>query len=736
MTKKLTLNLGIRTTAKTTNESGNLKDHGSAAYAGIKTSRPGFVKHAMGHAVLCLLFSMYFLNAHGQNINCAWAYNMGNGGNSGTHGTAVDGAGNVYVTGNYEGPVDFDPGPGTAILSAAGGIDVFLAKYDPNGNYLWAKSMGGSGYDEGLDVCVDREGNVYVTGKFASADFDAGPGTAVLQFAGVDDIFLAKYDSAGNYRWAFSIGSDGIDYGTAVDVDAAGNVYVTGYFGLMGAGADFDPGPDSAMLTTSGESGMFVARYDAGGHYIWAKAVYGGESVNGWGIAVDDMANVYVVGSFAGAADFDPGPGTVMLTAPGGRYGGNDAFITKYDTSGNFHWAIHMGDSDNDVAYGVDVDDAGNVYATGHFSGTVDFDPGAGTAILSAAGDYDVYLAKYDPNGNCLWAAGMGGSNTDYGTRLTIDYSNNVYVTGAFFGPADFYPGASIPTLTTAAGQNMFIAKYDSAGTHLWAKSIGGSINDRGNSSTDRGLGIAMDGGNAYVAGVFNSLDFDPGPNADTLVSAGGFDAFVMKLVCVDTSSSHITASIKCGTSYTLNGKSYGTAGIHKQYFPNAAGCDSTVFLELTVISIDAPVITVDNDVLGVAGTYVVYQWIKNGVDVPGATNPTYTATENADYQVRVIDGHNCEGISDIYGVTNISVDEYKGISQYISIYPNPVKEVIYINSPVSVDAHLSGIDARVVLHVEDAKTIPVQGLAKGMYLLHIRDQGGRLIKVEKIIKQ
>ncbi len=281
----------------------------------------------------------------------------------------------------------------------------------------------------------------------------------------------------------------------------------------------------------------------------------------------------------------------------------------------------------------------------------------------------------------------------------------------------------------------MFITKYRADGTYLWAKSIGGSIDDQGYNSTDFGYGVAV-GDGVYLTGTFNSLDFDPGPGAGPLASTGGNDAFVMKLVCTDTSSSHITASIKCGTSYTLNGKSYSTGGTHKQYFANATGCDSTVFLELTVIPVDEPVLTVDNNVLGVVGTYAAYQWIKGGADIPGATNPTYTVTENNDYQVRVTDEHDCEGISDIYGVTNISVDEYKGIEQYISIYPNPVNEVIYINSPVSVNAVLSGIDARIILHEEDAKMLPVRDLAKGVYLLHIRDKEGRLVKVGKIIKQ
>ncbi len=159
---------------------------------------------------------------------------------------------------------------------------------------------------------------------------------------------------------------------------------------------------------------------------------------SGYSIAVDDSGNVYTTGSFLGTADFDPGPGTSNLTG-----GGNwDVFISKLDSAGNFLWAKNVDGANFVEGFSIALDGSGNVYTTGRFGDTGDFDPGAGTSYLTSAGVWDVFILKLDAAGNFLWAKSMGGSDSEWGNSIELDDLSNIYITGFFSGTADFDPGA------------------------------------------------------------------------------------------------------------------------------------------------------------------------------------------------------------------------------------------------------------------------------------------------------
>src|SRR5262249_7944037 len=144
---------------------------------------------------------------------------------------AVDDAGNVYVTGSFQGQIDCDPGPATYNLTSAGSLDTFIVKLDPGGNLLWSRAMGGTALDAGYGISLDAAGDVYTVGRFfGTADFDPGPDTHNLTSAGDSDAFVSKLDSAGNFIWAEDLGGSAQDEGRKVGVDAAGNIYVAGLF--------------------------------------------------------------------------------------------------------------------------------------------------------------------------------------------------------------------------------------------------------------------------------------------------------------------------------------------------------------------------------------------------------------------------------------------------------------------------------------------------------------------------
>jgi len=688
------------------------------------------------YLLIACLVTIAGYSTRAQTLN--WAKGIGGTGSEQGNAIVVDGAGNVYVAGTFSDTVDFDPGPGIARLRTAGSYDIFLAKYDANGRYIWAKSMGRKLADDGFGVTCDKAGYVYITGRFQdTVDFDPGPDTAwVIARAGTD-IFIAKYDTAGNYVWAKGMGGPGTEEGRAIAVDGAGNVYVTGFFTST---VDFDPDPASvANRTSAGSNDVFLAKYSASGNYLWAGSMGGGTSSSyndqSYGMAVDGSGNAYITGVFYLKADFDPDTTKVANLNAKGIY---DVFLAKYDSSGKYVWAKNMGGPNFDYGQSVTLDGAGNIYITGRFIGTSDFDPDTTKLanLISAGNKYDVFLAKYDSAGNYIWAKSMGGTGDDYGQGVATDAVNNVYITGWFGGASDYDPDTPGTAILTSANNfdfDVFLAKYDSSGHYLWAGSMGTA------NLLDEGFGVATDGkGNAYCTGYFEATAyFSPAfGTADSLTAAAATDIFMLKLGCNDTTSFHIT-EVRCGeSSYTLNGETYTASGIYTQHLPNAAGCDSILTLDLTLSQISKPVINVSGYVLSVTGTYTTYQWIGGDTSLPGATGSAYTVTVNGNYRVAVTNQDGCTDTSDVYTVTNVGMGSVPGINDRIYVYPNPAHDLVYIQSPVNIDAELVGMEGKVIQEIKDARMLSLSRIADGIYLLRIKSKDGALIKTEKIVKQ
>lgn len=683
------------------------------------------VKQVILLSGLCMTLSAMTLYA--QTFD--WAIGLGASGFDIGYGITSDGKGNIYVAGRFNGTMDFNPGTGVDTLRSAGGNDIFLAKYDAAGNYVWAKGMGGKGTDWARGVAVDASGNIYITGYFAeTADFNPGPGIDTVRSAGGSDVFLAKYDQNGNYLWAKGIGGNKSDNAFGVAVDGKGGVYIAGYFNGT---ADFDPGAGIDTLVSLGLGDIFLAKYDSDGNYAWAKRLGNKSDDQSWGLAVDGSGYVYVIGTFGGTVDFDPVRGVDTLMS----MGGSDIFIAKYDGDGKYVWAKNVGGKSSDQGYGITVDKPGNVYITGYFTRTADFNPakrGVDT-IASVGASSDGFVAKYDSSGNYKRARSIGGSDSDYGQGVAVDGSGNVYVTGYFRGSTDFNQGTGTGgsvLISVEGSSDAFIAKYDRNGNYIWAKGLGGK-------SSDIGYAVTVDGsGNVYFTGYFEeTVNFDKPLGLDPLKSNGSFDLFLVKLGCTQTSASSVSASLECGDSYSFNDSVYTNQGIYTQIFPNAIGCDSTVTLDLTFIPMDEPGINVDGFTLGVIGNYASYQWLKDSIAIPGATAKTYEVSANGYYQVVVANDHGCSDTSDGYRVGNfVSLPHIP--STAANIYPNPAHDRIYIQYPEAIDAALTGMEGKVILKVNNAKSIDLNHLADGIYILRIEDKNGRLLKSEKITKQ
>jgi hypothetical protein len=320
--------------------------------------------------------------------NFVWAKNLGGPGNDQANSIFVDGSGNIYTVGSFSNTADFDPGVGTSSLTSSGSTDVFVSKLDVLGNFVWAKNMGGPISDQGLSIAVDAGGNVYTTGFFYGvSDFDPSPSSFTLSSLNNEDIFISKLDASGNFVWAKSMGTTQSDRGTSLVLDAASNIYVAGFF--QGA-VDFDPGPGTFSLTSSGSSDIFISKLDGGGNFIWALNMGGTQSDGAEGILLDQVGNIYLTGGFGGVVDFDPGAGIFTLTS----IGSTETFVSKLDPSGNFLWARGVAASGSNYGLSIASDFVNSIYITGYFGGSTDMDPGPGTYSLPPIGGTDIFFLK------------------------------------------------------------------------------------------------------------------------------------------------------------------------------------------------------------------------------------------------------------------------------------------------------------------------------------------------------
>ncbi|MES2515343.1 MAG: T9SS type A sorting domain-containing protein [Bacteroidota bacterium] len=484
---------------------------------------------------LCLLaFALFMNEVTMAQTSFQWAKGWGDGYDDYTVGVATDASGNVYTLGVFYGTIDLDPGPATFTIATKGANDIFITKLDPAGNLLWAKRLGGGGNDDATDITVDAAGNVYTTGYFIyTADFD--PGTGVSNLTAVNnDVFISKLDANGNFVWARNLGGGGSETGMGIHVDASGNVYTTGTFGYA---ADFDPSPTTTYtLAAPSSNTIFISKLDINGNFVWAKAIGGAGGANlGEDITTDAAGNVYTTGQYT-KADFDPdATATFSMTCVTGY--NSDIFVSKLDPNGNFVWAVSMGDYNFDYGRSIACNAAGEVYVAGDFSNIVDFDPSAtGTYTINGGSSSDAFVLKLTQAGDLIWVKNIGGIlSKAIAMGLKLDANENVYTTGSFYGTTDFDPNAGTVNFVSSGSSynDVFVSMLDANGNYNGAAVFGSS------GANDYGTSIDVDGsGNIIVGGNFNdTCDFDPAVSTYTLLatSPNWSDAFVMKMGSIAT---------------------------------------------------------------------------------------------------------------------------------------------------------------------------------------------------------
>jgi hypothetical protein len=371
----------------------------------------------------------------------------------------------------------------------------------------WSKAFGSTTNDVGQAVAFDSSGNMYATGYFQGT-VNFGCGSLSSNGTTYPDAFLAKYSSTGTCLWSKRLGGIYDDAGTGVVVDPNNNVIVTGTVGgyVTGTTVDFGGGP----IAIYRDPNIFVAKYAADGTYQWAKTFgssIGGSNIKPYAVAVDASGNVAVTGSFQNTIDFGGGP----IVANGFS---TDAFAFKLNSAGTHVWSKGMGGTTNESGRGIAFDPSGNVIVTGFFTGAVNF----GCSTLTSAGGDDIFLVKYSPTGACQWSKQFGDTYHQEAFAVAVDSSSNIILTGQFAGTLNF--GGSNLVNTYYMSTDIFVAKLNSLGGHIWSKSFG-ALN------SERGTGIAVDStGNVVMTGWFlGTVDFGGGP----LTGGSGLTTFVAK---------------------------------------------------------------------------------------------------------------------------------------------------------------------------------------------------------------
>ena len=389
--------------------------------------------------------------------NLVWALSIG--GEFFDYGTGieVDPDGSILITGVFTETVDFDPGEGIEERTSTGSEDIFALKLDADGQFLWVFTIGSEFYEEPVSIISDGNSNVYVAGYFANPiEFPIGLGGVTINTSGGQDGFAFKLDAFGMPIWAVSFGGMGLDLCLGMDVNASGDVFLTGFYSGI---ADFDPGEGEALLDAGNDSNAYLLKLNPFGEFVQAIDFGGTDNEIAWDVAVDQNNNAFVAGGFRG--NFVAG--TTEIPANG--LGDDEAFVVKVNPFGEVEWASAMGGEDGyQSAYDVNTDLEGNVVIAGFFDGTVDFDPTEGTYELSkeSSEPFDAFVTKLNSEGEFVFAANFGGTNFIEHHGVDTDDQGNIYLASTFQQTVDLNPNPTEEDLQTVQGfRDLYIIKLN-----------------------------------------------------------------------------------------------------------------------------------------------------------------------------------------------------------------------------------------------------------------------------------
>ncbi|MBX2979447.1 MAG: SBBP repeat-containing protein [Flavobacteriales bacterium] len=720
--------------------------------------------------IIPILFACMAINglfAQGPSFITAWQP-AGQPPLSETAAVTTDAAGNIYTVGHFVGTGDFDPGPGEVLLTSNSALfnDVFVTKMDPQGNLLWARRFGGSGHEFASGVVVDSDGKVIICGHYTGiANMNPGPGNFNLTFGGNTDIFINILDADGNFVFARGIGGNNFDEPYSMVIDADDMITIGGRFG-----GTVNFGPNTLTAPGAQElSDGFILRMDNSGTVQWAKRIGNTGDDHVADLTLDPDGNIIFTGTFVSyQADFDPSTQWATLTPVGLR----DAFVCKWTNSGAFLWVIQIGGPENDFGRSVTTDADGNIYTGGSFRSTSDFNmAGMGYALTSAGGD-DAYMARYGPDGTFHWARRIGGTGNDEARRMERSAAGHLVTLGSFFGEVDMDPGPGTQLRNAGAGVGMFMVGLNNSGNYVWDYTVNASIGN--------GLHSA-DNGDLFAGGRHSgTVDFDPGPDELLLSAGNGHRAWALRMgVCtpvegptteasacdsyawqgnnytssgsyqvvypsvsgcdstltlqltISQSNASTTNTSACD-SYTWNGNTYTASGSYQVVLTNAVGCDSTATLQLNISTVNTA-LQQTGATLTAAQNNAAYQWVDcNNGFAPffGQTGQSFTPAQNGNYAVEITFGI-CTVMSDCVEVLTTGIGESEQAA--FRVYPNPAVHQLTLEGAGPLgEVFVLDMQGRLVHSERTAQEriiVDVAAWAPGAYVLRVGSVALRVVK-------
>jgi hypothetical protein len=686
------------------------------------------------------------LNSDGEYL---WGHGFGGSGQESFQHVTTDSDGNVWIAGQFEATVDFDPGAGTANLTAEAFRDGVILRLTSSGEFLSAQPLGGTSNDEVRSVFSDNNGHVYVSGRFSGAvDFDPGVGVVDLESVGTSDGFILKYTNDGTLLWAKPLQGDNIVWALSMTQDSAGNLYVNGR--TTSSNVDYDPGPDT--FTATGD--RFLLKLDADGNFIWVRTLTASSSqVSSTSLSITSDDVLTMIGNFSGTIDFNPGDDTVAFTAVN-----QDGYIWQLDSNGDFV-AVSTITGDEDVSLTtIQCVDPTIIYVGGYFDSNVDADPGSETLNLTSAGFDDGLLLKLN---NC--SPSFGSETISSCDSFTWSANNVTYSeTGVYSATLANALGCdSLVTLdltinSSSQGEESVVAcesylwpangmTYDESGEYVAL--LSNALGCDSLVTLDLTIATSVSGETTVSScGSFTWEDngetyTESGTYTTLLESTLGCDSLVTLNLTVNTPTEGSEEVTAC-ESYTwpATGETYSSSDTYTALLTNVAGCDSVATLNLTInplpdvaVTIDAPTIQANN----LNGSYTWLDCNNNFAVIPDEDDDSFTPEVSGSYAVEITE-NGCSSVSECIEVTIVSVAESN--DQSLSVYPNPSSGTLTIDLgrlSTHTQIRLFDTSGRQVYSTSFARSRYFElsmNQPAGVYLLHIESDASHTI--HRVVKQ
>jgi hypothetical protein len=545
---------------------------GNRYVAGHFSDTTTFTAGSVSYTRIASGFIDMYIQKFNANDSLLWVKRVGGDNGVRPMALAIDSVGNIFIAGEFEQTIDFNPGPGVANRTATiwGGTDVFLLKLNTNGGFLWVNTFGSlwSDYCEGM--ALDINGNPILTGTVrGSIDFDFATATPASYFPNHTG-YVAKYNNSnGALKWVKTI--EGLSsvpytnpvYGFALTLGPQGEIFTSGTFDGT---VDFNPHPtQSANKTSNGAADTYILKMDSAGTFQWVQT-FGGTASDYpcRSLKVDPFGNVYGSVWFLYGLDIDPGPGIQYLSSTGSR----DLAYIKLSGSGNLVWAKHIASPNTKILHDFELDDQGNSWLVGRFMNTVDFNPSpTATAFRTSKGDFDGFILILDSSGNLSRIKTIGGPNDDRLLHIYRDTAGFMYMSGTYGDSADLNPNSlkqyyNSSSLTPGVVDG-FLQKYGDC-----------NITTDTLKTSDCVSYTAPDGTILSTTGL-HTIYYS---------NALGCDSTFVVDFKLNTSSSTLNVAV-CDSFVAPDSTIYFSSGVYSAIVPNVLGCDSIITINLSVNS-------------------------------------------------------------------------------------------------------------------------------------------------------